>query len=447
MVKFARKQVINPQTLVIFTMKPSKTNHNQGLLFQHRLSEQLNPMHELRLLSELIDWNNLEEEFSPLFKSEKGAPAKPVRLIVGILMLQHMYDLSDDQVVYQWVQNGYWQFFCGFDYFLWELPINPSSLSRWRKRLGPEGLEKVLRNTIRAAINADAVKESSLTKVIVDTTVMPKNITFPTDSKLYLRGIQKLVSLANRHNVVLRQSYKFLAPRAFTRGSRYAHARQMKRAKKEWNKLKTYLGRVYRDVIRRIDGKELLNDLFNPLLQTIEQLLAQEKTSKNKVYSIHEPHVACISKGKAHKKYEFGAKVSCVVTHKNGLVLSSESLPGNPYDGHTLKYVLEKAAKLSGKEITEAYADKGYKGHKITEKKILISGQKKGVTRWFKAQLKRRQAIEPHLGHMKSDGKLDRNYLRGVLGDKLNAVLCGIGHNLRLIIRHLHLNSRLPINC
>ena len=243
--------------------------------------------------------------------------------------------------------------------------------------------------------------------------------------------------MAENNNIELRQTYTFLSKKALRRAHSYAHARQMKRAKKERRKLKTYLGRVYRDIKRKISGNKCLEAYFASIFEVIEKVLTQEKLSKNKVYSIHEPDVECISKGKPHKKYEFGCKASIVLTHKEGLALGAEALHGNPYDGHTLKNVLEKAEIISGSTIKQVYADKGYRGHGVEGKQIFISGQRKGVTHWIKAQIKRRQAIEPHIGHMKNDGKLGRNFLKGVLGDKLNALLCGIGHNLRLILRHL----------
>lgn len=419
-------------------MKPKKTNHSQGLLFQSRLSRQLNPEHELYLIADLIDWKYFENEFSGLFSEYRGAPGKPVRLVVGLLMLQHMYGCSDEGVVLKWVENPYWQYFCGFDYLQWDNPIDPSSLCKWRKRLGKENLEKILASTIQLAVQVGAVKKSSFTKVIVDTTVMPKNITYPTDSKLYFKGIQNLVRMAKYHDIALRQTYTFLAKRAVRKVGQYAHARQMKRAKRESKRLQTYLRRLLGDVKRKISNRKVLKKLFQPILEVIEKVLNQTKESKNKVYSMHEPHTECIAKGKPHKKYEFGCKASIVITHKEGLALSSEALHGNPYDGHTLKAILEKAESISGSTIKRAYVDKGYRGHKIVDKDVFISGQKNKTTRWVKKQINRRQSIEPHIGHMKSEGKLDRNYLWGILGDKFNAILCGIGHNLRLIIRKLY---------
>ncbi len=414
-------------------MKPLKTDHRQGRMFQMRLADDLNPNNQLYILSQHIDWDDLEKDFCNLFVEQAGAPAKPVRLVVGLLMLEHMFNLSDESVVHFWLENPYWQFFCGFDYLQWEFPIDPSSLSKWRKRIGETGLLKILACTLKTAIAIGAVKAASLKKVIVDTTVMPKNITFPTDSKLYFRSIQTLIRMAKNNNIELRQTYAFLSKKALRKSFQYSHARQMRRAQKERKRLKTYLGRIKRDIERKILGNKILEAIFIPTLKIVEKLLTQEKNSKNKIYSIHEPLTECISKGKIHKKYEFGCKASIVLTHKEGFVLGLEALQGNPYDGHTLKQVIENAEKLSNNLIQRIFVDKGYRGHEIEDKEVFLSGQRKGVTPEIKKQIKRRSAIEPHIGHMKNDGKLGRNYLKGLLGDKLNAILCGIGHNLRLM--------------
>jgi transposase, IS5 family len=417
-------------------MKPRRLNHDQGELFRERLSEQLNPRHELLQLSGYIHWEELEGLFENLFE-EKGRPGKPTRLVVGLLMLQHLFRLSDEFTVSRWIENPYWQLFCGYDYLQWEFPLDPSSLVRWRKRLGKEGLEQILIQTIQAARKAKAVGQASFSRVTVDTTVMEKNITYPTDAKLYERARQRLVSLAKLHEVPLRQNYSRVSKRALLMSSRYIHARQMKRARKQIKKLKIYLGRVVRDIERKIAGDQELTAYFSDLLGIAQRILSQEKTSSNKVYSVHEPDVECIAKGKARKKYEFGCKVSLVVTHREGLVLNSEALHGNPYDGHTLKAAIDGAERFSGYPIHEVFVDKGYRGHNVEGVEVYLSGRRKGLTLHYQKLLKRRQAIEPHIGHMKSDGKLGLNYLRGQLGDLLNALLAGIGHNLRLILNSL----------
>ena len=398
-------------------MKPAKTNHQQGRLFEQRLSDQLNPKNELLTLERLINWNALEDEFELLFAKESGAPAKPVRLIVGIMLLQQMYGISDESVVHQWVENPYWQLFCGYDYLQWKFPIHPTTLSKWRQRIGCEGAEKILEILIDTALESGAVKKSSLEKVIVDTTVMPKAITFPTDTKLYLRAMKELVGFAEKNQIVLRQKYMRIAPKVCRRVSKYQHCRRYGKARKERNRLKTYLGRLLRDILRKIDGDEKLKKRAAPVISLIGRIYLQERDDKKKVYSFHEPHVECISKGKAHKKYEFGCKASIVVTHKECLVLSAQALHGTPYDGHTLIGALKSAEKNAKTKIRKAFVDKGYRGHVVKECQIEISRSNKKMHWRKKKELNRRQAIEPIIGHMKKDGKMGVNYLKGVLGD------------------------------
>lgn len=418
-------------------MKPQKINTAQSELFKNRLSNQLNPKDPLFILAHQINWSFFEEEFGSLYRAGPGQPPKPVRLMVGLMLLQHMHGLSDEQVVHQWVQNPYWQYFCGYDYLQWELPSDPSSMTRWRNRLGTENLEKILAETIVTAVKTETVSPQNLKRVIVDTTVMEKNISFPTDSKLLNRAREQLVELADECGVKLRQSYTRVGKVASLNAGRYAHAKQFKRMRKEVKKLKNYLGRTVRDIERQIKDSLDLQVEFADLLNKSKRLLSQEKKSKDKLYSLHAPEAYCISKGKAGKPYEFGCKVSLVLTHKQGLVLSSQALHENQYDGHTLDGSLKKAAELSKMSIEQAFVDKGYKGHGVEDCRVYISGQKRGMTRTLKKHLKRRSAIEPHIGHMKSEGKLRRNYLKGAIGDALNALLCAIGHNMRLIWRKI----------
>ena len=418
-------------------MRPQKIDTSQSDLFKSRLSNQLNPKDPLFILAHQVNWSYFEEEFGSFYRPGPGQPPKPIRLIVGLMMLQHMNGLSDEQVVYQWVQNPYWQYFCGYDYLQWELPIDPSSMTRWRKRLGPENLEKILAQTIVTAVKIEAVKPQDLKRVIADKTVMEKNIAFPTDSKLLNRAREQLVDLASRCGLKLRQSYSRVGKFASINAGRYAHAKQFKRMKKEVKKLKNYLGRTVRDIERQTQDSLELRLEFADLLTMAKQLLSQEKKSTDKLYSLHAPEAYCISKGKAGKPYEFGCKVSLVLTHKQGLALSSQALHENQYDGHTLANSLKKAQELSQALIEQAFVDKGYKGHDVEGTQVYISGQKRGMTRTLKKHLKRRSAIEPHIGHMKSEGKLRRNYLKGAIGDALNALFCAIGHNLRLIWRHI----------
>ena len=417
-------------------MIPKKIDNSQGMLFEQRLSKLLNPSHEIYMLTQMINWDYYQKEFGQFYSENNSRDPKPIRLMVGLIMLQNMFKLSDRNVVRAWLENPYWQFFCGYDFLQWKFPINPSLLTKFRKRLGENGVGKIFKNTIKIALDERFISPKSLEKVIVDTTVMEKNITHPTDAKLYHKARERLVQLCEKENILLRQTYKHLSKRVLQDVSKYAHARQMKRAKKKVKQLKVYLGRVYRDALRK--GRKLETQFKNlPLFSLIDQILYQDRTSTNKIYSFHEPQVCCISKGKAHKKYEFGCKVSITVTHKEGFALDVSALEGNPYDGHTLKEALERAEANSQSTIKMAFTDKGYRGHDVTDKIVYRSGQKRGITKSVKKMLKRRQAIEPQIGHMKEEGKLRRNFLKGFFGDKLNAILCGVGHNLRFIFRKL----------
>ena len=420
-------------------MGPKPTMANSGDLYRSRLDQILDHRHELFRLAGLIEWEKFDQEFGRFYRP-LGRPAKPTRLMVGLSYLQHTFNLSDEAVVQRWIENPYWQWFCGSEYFQHQLPCDPSSLTRWRKRLESEGMEKLLAATIQAGLESGAVRPSSLERISVDTTVQPKAITHPTDAKLYLKALQALVRQAKRHGLQLRQAHTRLAKRAAVQVGRSAHARQMRRMRRELKRLKTYLGRVYRDVARKVAGHEGLSLRFADLLGLTERLLRQERTSKNKLYSLHAPEVVCIAKGKAHRPYEFGSKVAMAVTNREGFVLASKALEGNPYDGHTLSTTVDQATALSGVEPERIYVDSGYRGHDYTRKeRVFIARQRRGLTPTIKRELRRRSAIEPMIGHMKADGRLGRNYLLGTAGDATNALLVAAGHNLRLILTWLRL--------
>ena len=407
-------------------------------LWRARLSQQIDLRHPLVRLAGLIDWDVFEARFGQLYHPQLGRPGIPVRLMVGLCYLQHTFQLSDQEVVERWVENPYWQVFCGFDFLQLKLPIDPSSLVRWRRRIGPDGIELLLQETIAAATRGKAVKEQSLERVSVDTTVQPKAIAHPLDSRLYHRGREILVRLANRHGVPLRQSYARLGKRALRLASRYAHARQMQRARREIRRLKTYLGRVLRDVRRKLAGRPEVAEHFAEPLARVERLLAQQRTDRNKLYALHAPEVACIAKGKAHKKYEFGAKIAVAVTNREGLVVGIQAHAGNPYDGQTLAPALAQVERFTGVEPLRCYVDRGYRGHGVEgATAVFVAGRRRGITPTIRRELRRRSAIEAMIGHMKLDGRLARNHLKGAVGDAIHALLCGAGHNLRLILRHL----------
>ena len=420
-------------------MKHRPRPEEQDDLLRPRLVDMIDMRHELAKLSELIDWEFFETEWAGFFPSTTGRPATSPRLVAGLLYLQHAYGLSDEAVVARWVENPYYQHFTGETFFQHRPPIDPSSLVRWRKRIGEDGVEWLLTKTIEAGRKSGAVDDASLSRIAVDTTVMEKNVAHPTDSRLYEKARRQLVALAAEAGIELRQSYNRLAPRLAMQVGRYAHARQFRRMRKALRKLKGYTGRVMRDLRRHLDEipDGALRTRVLDKLWLVSRLLHQGPKSQGKIYALHEPEVDCISKGKARVRYEFGTKVSIATTVDGGFVVGTRAFPGNPYDGHTLAEALEQVEILTEQRPALAVVDRGYRGHGVERTKVLISGTRKGITPALAKLLRRRSAIEPEIGHMKSDGRLARCTLKGTIGDAIFAVLCGCGHNIRKILAHL----------
>jgi IS5 family transposase len=315
-------------------MKP-KSRVPQRELFGAHLSEMLNPEHPLYVLADRIDWQQFELAIDECYAEELGRPGVNTRMMVGLMYLKHAFDESDESVVARWVENPYWQYFCGCEYMQHELPIDPSLMSKWRKRVGAERLETLLEATIHTALAMKALKPQELQKVNVDTTVQEKAVAFPTDARLYQKMRMALIRQAKQLNIPLRQSYRFIGKKLLFKQGRYAHARQMKRAAKMTRKLKTILGRVVRDIerkARRIKG-QIVDEPLRELLALARRLLEQTRTSKNKIYSVHAPEVECIAKGKAHKRYEFGCKSSIATTSKGNWIVGAHALhPHFPFD-------------------------------------------------------------------------------------------------------------------
>ena len=399
----------------------------------------INMNHELVILSKNIDWDNLEDELSGLYQLENGRPGKPIRLMVSLHYLKYTYNLSDEEVISRWLENPYWQYFSGMKYFQTEFPIHPTSMIKFRKRLKDKDLEKLLQATIKSGIKLKVIKGTDLKRVNVDTTVMEKNISYPTDGKLYYRAIEKLVNLAKAYGIPLRQSYLRVGKRSLVLSQRYAHSRKMKKARAQIRKLKTYLGRLYRDIKRKLENASgLVREAFKELLTLVERLLNQKRNDKQKLYSLHEPHVSCIAKGKTHKKYEFGSKVSLVSTSRKGFIVGALNFQGNPYDGHTLRESIDQMERVCGISPEKIFVDKGYRGHNYEgEAEVYLPGQhrKKGAPprRWFK----RRSAIEATISHTKQKNRLGKNYLKGPDGDDINAIFAACGHNLRLSLKSI----------
>jgi len=389
--------------------------------------------HPLYRLAEAIDWSRFEAELGPLYAEATGRPGLPTRLMVGLHYLKYLFDESDESVVERWVENPYWQFFCGRTYFEHELPCHPTSLVKWRHRLGAAGVEKLLTETLSTAKREQALRDSEIKRVNVDTTVQEKAIAFPTDARLYHKARRALVREARGAGINLRQTYVRLGRQALARQGRYAQARQMKRARRETKRLRQYLGRVIRDIRRKCPRPA---PALKSLLERSERVLRQQRRDSPKLYSVHAPEVECIAKGKAHKPYEFGCKVAVVTTSKSNWVVGISAVHENPYDGATLAPALKQVERTTAVRPEEAFVDRGFKGaaHHPTDVAVYVSGRKR-LTRTLKALLRRRSAIEPVIGHLKQEHGLERNHLLGQEGDRINALLTGCGFNLRKLWR------------
>ena len=429
-------------------MRPKERRETgQNDLLRSRLDAIIDLNHALVKLARTIDWCFLEERFGSVYSDKPGQPPLPTRLMAGLAILKHTHDLSDEVLCERWVENPYYQFFCGEEFFQHRLVFDRSSLTRWRQRMGEEKLTALIQESLSVATRTDAIKPSELSRVIVDTTVQPKNAMFPTDAKLLNRAREILVRLAAKQGVTLRQSYVRVGKYVLIKHQRYAHAKQFKRANRSLRTLRTYLGRVIRDIARKIDGDEGLQATFAQSLSLARTVRDQKQHQHGyKVYSLHAPEVECIGKGKAHKPYEFGVKVSVATTlsHAKGgqFVTHVKAMPGKPYDGHTLAAIIPEMEALIGNTIERVIADKGYRGHNAPPDykfRVFIAGQKRRMTPKIKREMRRRSAVEPVIGHLKAEHRMDRNYLAHRSGDAANAVLAAAGYNFRLLIRWLRL--------
>jgi len=412
-------------------------------LLRPALEDIIDLSHPLVRLAREIDWKFLDGRFAGVCAAGVGQPPLATRLVAGLFILKHMHDLSDEVLCARWLENPYYQFFCGELSFCHKLPFDRSSLTHWRQRLGEEQLVALLQESLSVAHKTGALATRDLERVVVDTTVQPKAIAHPTDARLCHRALEKLVDLAQRHDVPLRQSYRRVAKRAAIMVGRYTHAHQFKRARRELKFLRTRLGRVIRDIRRKVAGDETLRERFADLLALAMRVRFQDHRQRGpKVYALHAPEVECIGKGKARAPYEFGCKVSIATpaTKPKGgqFVLHAKALHGNPFDGHTLGPVITELEQLTGIETRRIHVDKGYRGHNHKEKfRVWISGQVQRVTRPIRREMKRRAAVEPVIGHVKAEHRMSRNYLKGRDGDRINAVLAAAGYNFGLLLRWL----------
>jgi transposase, IS5 family len=404
----------------------SKSSPKTQLGFYGTFEEQLSHSHPLYVLANKIHWEIFDEAFSKLY-SDQGRPAKPIRLMVSLLILKHIRNISDESVVEQWFENIYYQYFSGEKSYACGMPCEASELVHFRNRIGDEGIELIFKESIRVN-GKDGQKQQATT----DTTVQEKNITYPTDNKLHRKIIKKCIAIANNEELNVRQTYtrtlkKLLIDQRFRN-----HPKNKGKARKADKKVKTIAGRLVRELERNLPP-----GLHQTILALFKQVLAQKKTDSNKIYSLHEPHVQCISKGKEHKKYEFGSKVSIITTQKTGVIIGAINIEKNVHDSKTLQPAIKQQQRLTGITLKNNFVDRGYRGVKeVLGTKITIPDSPgKHRTAYEKQQLrkgfKRRAAIEPKIGHLKQDHRLSRNFYKGIKGDNRNVMLAAAAMNFK----------------
>lgn len=402
--------------------------------------------HAMVKLSAAIDWDEFTAAFGAQYHDD-GRPSVPIRVMVGLHYLKYLFNESDEGVVKKWVENPYWQYFCGCETFQHDLPCHSSSLSKWRKRIGEAGAERLFKVVIETAMKSQALAVDNIKQVTVDTTVQAKAIAFPTDARLAHKARRALVRAAKAEGIKLRQTYERASKAALFLHSRYATARQFKRATRQTRKLQVFLGRVIRDVRRKHAQQQAqpAPHLVN-LLDIAQRILTQRRHDSSKCYSVHAPEVACIAKGKVNQKYEFGCKVAVTTTTQTNWIVGIQAHHGNPYDGATLTPALTQVEQMTGLKPEQALVDQGFRGpdHHPPGVKVLIVRATAKVTATVKALFKRRSAIEPIIGHTKHDHGLCRNHLHGILGDKMNALLVGCGFNLAKLLHFFALPQPTP---
>jgi len=433
--------------------------------FRNRLDAMVDMRHPLAVLASRIPWDAIDRDLTPMFAhtarpvvseaaadllgmftkraggkvSNAGRPRKQMRLMVSLLMLKHSFNLSDEEVVVRFSENVVWQFFAGYEYYDPSLPCDPTQIGRFRMTLGEAGLEELLRHTIETAVQSEAVSLKEFDKVIVDTTVQEKAVAHPTDSRLLEIARCWLVKQAKRDGVDLKQTYAKEGKALRFKAGGYAHAKPFKRLKRVVKRQRTIVGVLIREIERK---QAAPSAKMQVVLQRATRLQTQQPHDKNKLYAFHAPEVECIGKGKARKPYEFGVKVSLAVTHKSGLVVGARSFPTNPYDGHILNAQMEQTnILLQDLKVKPkiAVVDLGFRGKEIKEAnpdiQIIHRGKFKSLTKLQRKWLKRRQAIEPAIGHLKADYGMGRCHLKGEMGDALHAISCAIGYNIGWLLR------------
>ena len=419
-------------------MKTEPLKRDLNTLFS-TFEEQLDSNHSLFKLANTIDWQVFEDAFSPLYSSKPSRKAKPIRLMVGLLILKHLRNVSDESVVEQWSENAYYQYFCGYSSFVANVPCNPTDLVYFRRRIGEAGIELILKESIRVNKDNNDKDKGDDNIAFIDSTVQEKNITYPTDAKLHRKIIKKCQKIVKDENLPIRQSYtRTLKKLAIDQRFRN-HPKNKRKAIKADKRVRTIAGRLVRELERLLEG----NDKYTVVLQKFTKVLAQRKNSKDKIYSLHEPDVECISKGKEHKKYEFGNKVSIVLSER-GLILGALAFR-KEHDTRTVDKSLEQVERITGRLPKKVPGDRGYRGSKKYKgTMIVIPSMPSAKDSRYQKEKKRklfrqRAAIEPVIGHLKSDHRLNRNFYKGLVGDAINIMLAAAAFNFKRAMAFLWL--------
>lgn len=403
-------------------------------IFKTVLVSFIHPEHELCLLAKKIDWKGLEDEFAPLY-GKVGRPSVPIRTIVGLLLLKQMYDLGDETVVERYLENPYWQHFCGEVYFQYKLPFDPSDFVHFRKRIGEEGMKKIFKQSIDL-FDSDKIRRE-VKEVRVDTTVQEKNITFPTDRKLTEKVIEHCKRIARKEDIKLTRTFG-REIKKLKHQLRFARKpKNMISHKRAQRRLHRIAFKIYQDVVKQLNP---IPGKYKEELDVLYRVLTQKRDDTNKVYSVHEPEVLCISKGKEHKQYEFGNKSSFAYTRKSGIIVGAMAIEGNIYDGRTLKPQLDQVEDLTGGKVKKAIVDRGYKVKGgIADVDIVMPKNLKRESYYLKkmreARCRSRAGIEGLISHLKHDHRMLRNYLSGSAGDQTNTLLAAAAYNMKKWMR------------
>jgi len=416
-------------------MKGKTPNQKQSDLFNPLLEDFIDMNHELVLLSKAIDWKKLEEKLS-VYYSHTGKPSMPVRLMVSCLLLKRLYNLGDETLAKQWVMNPYMQYFSGEAYFRHKFPFDPSDLVHFRKRIGEEGIETIFSYTVE--LHGDQAKSKQL---LSDTTVQENNITYPTDSKLAKKIIDKCNSISTKEKTKQRQSYKRVSKQLLRDSYNGQHPKRAKKAKKSQKKLKTIAGRLIRELERELPSERLAE--YEDELKLYKRVLEQKPKDKNKIYSLHKSFTTCIAKGKAHKKYEYGNKIGVMVNPKSLVILGVESYEGNPHDSRTIAPLIAQMKSNLNYQPEEVIYDRGGRGKseidgvKISTPKPALKRDSQYEKTKKRKKFRRRAAIEPVIGHLKKEFRMEQNYLSGEKSPKINALLAASGWNLKKLMEKL----------